>query len=235
MTEAGLRKIFRTHRARTGAVRVRPHRLRHTFGTDLAAAGIDVLVLRESDGPRPCRDDHRVRALGAGRDRGRVGPSQGGQPVTARSPRSKPSQRRAAMCSPTTTRSSTRSRSTRPNGHSADDRGPPVPRTSRRPATLARRAADTGAAGRSSPAQGVALADVADHRPSSPTLTSNCCWPSRAASISGSGGPWPTRPTSPRRPRRAAGLGWSPNWTRQVLRHTAPVLCLWLDKPLVER
>jgi site-specific recombinase XerD len=47
MTEAGLRKIFRTHRARTGAVRVRPHRLRHTFGTDLASAGIDVLVLRE--------------------------------------------------------------------------------------------------------------------------------------------------------------------------------------------
>ena len=47
MTEAGLRKIFRVHRARTGAVRVRPHRLRHTFGTDLAAAGIDLLVLRE--------------------------------------------------------------------------------------------------------------------------------------------------------------------------------------------
>jgi site-specific recombinase XerD len=47
MSEAGLRKIFRVHRARTGAVRVRPHRLRHTFGTDLAAAGIDLLVLRE--------------------------------------------------------------------------------------------------------------------------------------------------------------------------------------------
>ena len=47
MTEAGLRKIFRVHRARTAAVRVRPHRLRHTFGTDLASAGIDVLVLRE--------------------------------------------------------------------------------------------------------------------------------------------------------------------------------------------
>lgn len=47
MTEAGLRKVFRTHRARTGAIRVRPHRLRHTFGTDLAAAGIDLLVLRE--------------------------------------------------------------------------------------------------------------------------------------------------------------------------------------------
>lgn len=47
MTEAGMRKIFRTHRDRTGAMRVRPHRLRHTYGTDLAAAGVDLLVLRE--------------------------------------------------------------------------------------------------------------------------------------------------------------------------------------------
>jgi integrase/recombinase XerC len=47
MTEAGLRRIFRIHRARSGATRVRPHRLRHTFGTELAAAGIDLLVLRE--------------------------------------------------------------------------------------------------------------------------------------------------------------------------------------------
>ena len=47
MTEAGLRRIFRTHRARSGATRVRPHRLRHTFGTELAAAGMDLLVLRE--------------------------------------------------------------------------------------------------------------------------------------------------------------------------------------------
>lgn len=46
LTEAGLRKIFRTHRARSGAVRVRPHRLRHTYGTELASAGIDLLVLR---------------------------------------------------------------------------------------------------------------------------------------------------------------------------------------------
>jgi integrase len=30
----------------------------------------------------------------------------------------------------------------------------------------------------------------------------------------------------------ASGLGWSLNWTRQVLRHTAPMLCLWLDKSL---
>jgi site-specific recombinase XerD len=47
MTEAALRKVFRTHRARSGATRVRPHRLRHTYGTELAAAGIDLLVLRE--------------------------------------------------------------------------------------------------------------------------------------------------------------------------------------------
>jgi integrase/recombinase XerC len=47
MTEAGMRKIFRVHRARSGATRVRPHRLRHTYGTELAAAGIDLLVLRE--------------------------------------------------------------------------------------------------------------------------------------------------------------------------------------------
>jgi len=47
LTEAGLRRIFRTHRSRSGATRVRPHRLRHTYGTELAAAGIDLLVLRE--------------------------------------------------------------------------------------------------------------------------------------------------------------------------------------------
>jgi integrase/recombinase XerC len=47
VTEAGMRRIFRTHRARSGAQRVRPHRLRHTYGTELAAAGIDLLVLRE--------------------------------------------------------------------------------------------------------------------------------------------------------------------------------------------
>lgn len=47
MTEAGMRKIFRVHRARSGATRVRPHRLRHTYGTELAAAGIDLLVLKD--------------------------------------------------------------------------------------------------------------------------------------------------------------------------------------------
>jgi integrase/recombinase XerC len=47
LSEAGMRRIFRTHRARSGAARVRPHRLRHTYGTELAAAGIDLLVLRD--------------------------------------------------------------------------------------------------------------------------------------------------------------------------------------------
>ena len=47
LSEDGLRKVFRTHRARSGAIRVRPHRLRHTYGTELATAGVDLLVLRE--------------------------------------------------------------------------------------------------------------------------------------------------------------------------------------------
>ncbi len=47
LSEAGLRSVFRHHRRTSGASRVRPHRLRHTYGTELAAAGIDLLVLRE--------------------------------------------------------------------------------------------------------------------------------------------------------------------------------------------
>jgi site-specific recombinase XerD len=47
MTEAGMRSMFRYHRTVSGVTRVRPHRLRHTYGTELAAAGIDLLVLRE--------------------------------------------------------------------------------------------------------------------------------------------------------------------------------------------
>ena len=47
VTEAGLRSLFRRHRESCGAARVRPHRLRHTYGTELAAAGIDLLALRE--------------------------------------------------------------------------------------------------------------------------------------------------------------------------------------------
>lgn len=47
LSEAGMRRVFRTHRNNSGATRVRPHRLRHTYGTELAAAGIDLLVLQE--------------------------------------------------------------------------------------------------------------------------------------------------------------------------------------------
>lgn len=47
VSEAGLRALFRRHREASGATRVRPHRLRHTYGTELAAAGIDLLALRE--------------------------------------------------------------------------------------------------------------------------------------------------------------------------------------------
>jgi site-specific recombinase XerD len=47
LTEDGLRKIFRRHRDRSGQVRVRPHRLRHTYGTELAQAGIDLVVLMD--------------------------------------------------------------------------------------------------------------------------------------------------------------------------------------------
>jgi integrase/recombinase XerC len=47
MGEAALRRIFRTHRKLAGTPRVRPHRLRHTYGTELAAGGLDLLVLRD--------------------------------------------------------------------------------------------------------------------------------------------------------------------------------------------
>ncbi|MGH3556631.1 MAG: tyrosine-type recombinase/integrase [Mycobacterium sp.] len=46
VSEAGLRSLFRRHRDLSGASRVRPHRLRHTYGTELASAGIDLLALR---------------------------------------------------------------------------------------------------------------------------------------------------------------------------------------------
>ena len=42
-----MRAVFRRHREMSGAIRVRPHRLRHTYGTELASAGIDLLALRE--------------------------------------------------------------------------------------------------------------------------------------------------------------------------------------------
>jgi site-specific recombinase XerD len=47
LSAAGLRTVFRYHRARAGVAAGHPHALRHTFGTALAEAGVDLAVLRE--------------------------------------------------------------------------------------------------------------------------------------------------------------------------------------------
>lgn len=46
MTKAGLRSLFRHHRAQTGVGKANPHRFRHTFGSDMTRAGISLPALQ---------------------------------------------------------------------------------------------------------------------------------------------------------------------------------------------
>jgi integrase/recombinase XerD len=47
MTPAGLRSLFRHHRLRSQVLRANPHRLRHTFGSDMVRHGISLPALQK--------------------------------------------------------------------------------------------------------------------------------------------------------------------------------------------
>jgi integrase/recombinase XerD len=55
LTPAGLRKIFRYHRKRSRVLKANPHRFRHTFGADMARAGISLSALMHLMGHRSIR------------------------------------------------------------------------------------------------------------------------------------------------------------------------------------
>lgn len=46
LTPAGLRTVFRYHRIKSGVLAGHPHALRHTFGTAMAEAGVDLAVMQ---------------------------------------------------------------------------------------------------------------------------------------------------------------------------------------------
>lgn len=50
MTSAGLRSLFRYRRMTSGVAKARPHRWRHTFGTEMARAGVSYPVLQKMMG-----------------------------------------------------------------------------------------------------------------------------------------------------------------------------------------
>ena len=47
MTTAGLRSLFRHHRVRSQIPHANPHRVRHTFGTDMVRAGMSLPALQQ--------------------------------------------------------------------------------------------------------------------------------------------------------------------------------------------
>ena len=47
MTPAGLRSLFRHHRKSSEVPQANAHRLRHTFGTDMARAGVSLPALMQ--------------------------------------------------------------------------------------------------------------------------------------------------------------------------------------------
>ena len=50
MTSAGLRSLFRQRRRDHAIARANPHRFRHTFGADMARAGVRVPILQRMMG-----------------------------------------------------------------------------------------------------------------------------------------------------------------------------------------